>query len=70
MQNVHSEQPLVTQVYADNGEVIMGASVAAVYGGKLLIGTVFHKGLYCELKQAATVWLHSEKLVFSTAILS
>ncbi|CAG12040.1 unnamed protein product, partial [Tetraodon nigroviridis] len=49
VQNVHSEQPLVTQVYADNGEVIIGSSVAAVYGGKLLIGTVFHKGLYCEL---------------------
>lgn len=55
VQNVHSDQPLVTQVYADNGEVIIGSSVAAVYGGKLLIGTVFHKGLYCELKQAAAV---------------
>lgn len=67
VQNIHSDQPLVTQVYADNGEVIIGSSVAAVYGGKLLIGTVFHKGLYCELKQAAAVWWHSEKFVFSTA---
>ncbi|XP_029928411.1 serum paraoxonase/arylesterase 2-like [Myripristis murdjan] len=50
IQNIHSEQPVVTQVYADNGSVIIGSSVAAPFGGKLLIGTVFHKALCCDLK--------------------
>lgn len=50
IQNVHSDQPVVTQVYADNGHVIMGSSVAATYGGKLLIGSVFHKALCCDLQ--------------------
>ncbi|XP_076016769.1 serum paraoxonase/arylesterase 2-like [Genypterus blacodes] len=50
IQNIHSEQPLVTQVYADDGHVIMGSSVAAPYEGKLLVGTVYHKALYCDLK--------------------
>ncbi|KAM9353834.1 serum paraoxonase/arylesterase 2-like [Symphorus nematophorus] len=50
IQNIHSDQPVVTQVYADNGHVIIGSSVAATYGGKLLIGSVFHKALCCDLK--------------------
>lgn len=50
IQNIHSEKPVVTQVYADDGHVIMGSSVAAHYGGKVLIGTVFHKALCCDLK--------------------
>ncbi|KAM7420586.1 hypothetical protein PAMA_015016 [Pampus argenteus] len=50
IQNIHSEKPAVTQVYADDGHVIMGSSVAATYGGKVLIGTVFHKALCCDLK--------------------
>nr|XP_057940712.1 serum paraoxonase/arylesterase 2-like [Doryrhamphus excisus] len=50
IQNIHSEEPLVTQVYADDGHVIIGSSVAATYGGKLLIGSVFHKALSCDLK--------------------
>ncbi|KAG7242154.1 hypothetical protein INR49_024200 [Caranx melampygus] len=45
IQKIHSDEPVVTQVYADDGHVIMGSSVAATYGGKLLIGTVFHKAL-------------------------
>ncbi|XP_046884237.1 serum paraoxonase/arylesterase 2-like [Hypomesus transpacificus] len=49
IQNIHSEKPIVTQVYADDGHVIMGSSVAAPYGGKLLIGTVYHKALCCDL---------------------
>uniref|UniRef100_A0A3Q3EL00 Paraoxonase n=1 Tax=Labrus bergylta TaxID=56723 RepID=A0A3Q3EL00_9LABR len=49
IQNIHSDQPVVTQVYADDGHVLIGSSVAATYGGKLLIGTVFHKGLCCDL---------------------
>ncbi|XP_062322675.1 serum paraoxonase/arylesterase 2-like isoform X1 [Osmerus eperlanus] len=50
IQNILSEKPIVTQVYADDGHVIMGSSVAAPYGGKLLIGTVYHKALCCDLK--------------------
>uniref|UniRef100_A0A3Q2PID8 Paraoxonase n=1 Tax=Fundulus heteroclitus TaxID=8078 RepID=A0A3Q2PID8_FUNHE len=50
IQNILSDQPVVTQVYADDGHVIMGSSVASVYGGKLLIGTVTHKALCCDLK--------------------
>ncbi|KAM3873664.1 serum paraoxonase/arylesterase 2-like [Diretmus argenteus] len=50
IQNIHAEQPVVTQVYADNGSVIMGSSVAARYGRKLLIGTVYHRALCCDLK--------------------
>ncbi|KAM9310024.1 serum paraoxonase/arylesterase 2-like [Pholidichthys leucotaenia] len=49
IQNIQSDQPVLTQVYADNG-VIIGSSVAATYEGKLLIGSVFHKALYCDLK--------------------
>ncbi|KAM6967503.1 serum paraoxonase/arylesterase 2-like [Aplochiton taeniatus] len=50
IQNIHSELPVVTQVYADNGSVIIGSSVAVPYKGKLLIGTVNHKALCCDLK--------------------
>ncbi|XP_055974573.1 serum paraoxonase/arylesterase 1 [Sorex fumeus] len=49
IQNILTEEPKVTQVYAENGTVLQGSTVAAVYKGKLLIGTVFHKALYCEL---------------------
>ncbi|KAM9077556.1 LOW QUALITY PROTEIN: serum paraoxonase/arylesterase 1 [Megaptera novaeangliae] len=42
------EEPKVT-VVAENGTVLRGSTVASVYKGKLLIGTVFHKALYCEL---------------------
>ncbi|XP_029959663.1 serum paraoxonase/arylesterase 2-like [Salarias fasciatus] len=50
IQNIHSDEPVVTQVYVDDGRVLMGSSVAAVYGGKLLIGSVFHKALCCDLE--------------------
>ncbi|XP_014458672.1 serum paraoxonase/arylesterase 2 isoform X1 [Alligator mississippiensis] len=46
IQNILSEKPLVSRVYAENGSVLQGSSVAAVHDGKLLIGTVFHKALY------------------------
>ncbi|KAL7886653.1 hypothetical protein AOLI_G00043740 [Acnodon oligacanthus] len=49
IQNIHSEEPVVTQVYADDGKVLIGSSVAAPYKGQLLIGTVYHKTLYCDL---------------------
>ncbi|XP_051813107.1 serum paraoxonase/arylesterase 2-like [Acanthochromis polyacanthus] len=50
IQNIHSDKPQVTQVYEDDGQVLIGSSVATTYGGKLLIGTVFHKALICDLK--------------------
>lgn len=49
IQNILSEEPAVTRVYAENGSVLQGSSVATLYAGKLLIGTVFHRALYCEL---------------------
>ncbi|XP_019897024.2 serum paraoxonase/arylesterase 2-like [Esox lucius] len=49
IQDIHSESPVVTQVYADDGSVLIGSSVAAPYGGKLLIGTIYQKALICDL---------------------
>lgn len=49
IQNILSDQPVVSQVYADDGSVLIGSSVAAPYGGKLLIGSVYHKALCCDL---------------------
>ncbi|KAJ8004746.1 hypothetical protein DPEC_G00139490 [Dallia pectoralis] len=50
IQDILSESPVVTQVYADDGSVLIGSSVAAPYEGKLLIGTVYQKALICDLK--------------------
>uniref|UniRef100_A0A8C2HXX0 Paraoxonase n=1 Tax=Cyprinus carpio TaxID=7962 RepID=A0A8C2HXX0_CYPCA len=50
IENILSEKPRVTQVYADDGSVIIASSVATPYGGKLLIGTVYQKALICDLK--------------------
>ncbi|XP_011361723.1 serum paraoxonase/lactonase 3 isoform X3 [Pteropus vampyrus] len=49
IQDVLSEKPKINTIYANNGSVLQGSSVAIVYNRKLLIGTVFHKALYCEL---------------------
>ncbi|XP_053121028.1 serum paraoxonase/arylesterase 2-like isoform X2 [Hemicordylus capensis] len=49
IQDILSEKPTVTQVHVDDGSIIQGSSVAALYGKKLLIGTVFHRALYCDL---------------------
>ncbi|XP_026361810.2 serum paraoxonase/arylesterase 1 isoform X2 [Ursus arctos] len=48
IQDILTEEPKVTLVYAENGTVLQGSTVASVYKGKLLVGTVFHKALYCE----------------------
>ncbi|XP_026148929.1 serum paraoxonase/arylesterase 2-like [Mastacembelus armatus] len=50
IKNIHSGQPVVSQKYVDDGHVIMASSVAAPYEGKLLVGSVFHKALCCDLK--------------------
>nr|XP_055163556.1 serum paraoxonase/lactonase 3 isoform X2 [Nyctereutes procyonoides] len=49
IQDVLSEKPKISTEYANNGSVLQGSTVASVYHGKLLIGTVFHKALYCLL---------------------
>ncbi|XP_075414508.1 serum paraoxonase/arylesterase 2 isoform X4 [Tenrec ecaudatus] len=49
IQNILTETPTVTTVYANNGSVLQGSSVASVHAGKLLIGTLYHRALYCEL---------------------
>lgn len=48
IENIFSKDPRVIQVYVNNGSVLQGASVATVYNDKLLIGTIYHKALYCE----------------------
>ncbi|KAL1259454.1 hypothetical protein QQF64_010031 [Cirrhinus molitorella] len=50
IENILSEKPKVTQVYADDGSVIVGSSVATRYGRNLLIGTVYQKALICDLE--------------------
>ncbi|KAM7325371.1 hypothetical protein ACRRTK_015624 [Alexandromys fortis] len=49
IQDALSDKPRVSTLYANNGSVLQGSSVASVYHGRMLIGTVFHKALYCEL---------------------
>lgn len=49
IQDVLSEKPRISTVYANSGSVLQGNSVAVVHNRILLIGTVFHKALYCEL---------------------
>ncbi|XP_069815478.1 serum paraoxonase/arylesterase 2-like [Dendropsophus ebraccatus] len=49
IQNIHSDNPVITRVYANNGSVIQGSSCASVYKGQLLVGTIFHKALHCPL---------------------
>ncbi|MBN3298089.1 PON2 arylesterase, partial [Amia calva] len=50
IKHIHSETPEVRQVYADDGSVIQGSSIAVAYQGRLLIGSVFHKMLICDLE--------------------
>jgi len=40
----------IDQIYLNDGEEISGSSVAAVFGDKLLIGSVFEHFLVCEMK--------------------
>ncbi|XP_069815477.1 serum paraoxonase/arylesterase 2-like [Dendropsophus ebraccatus] len=49
VQNIHSDNPVITRVYANNRSVIQGSSCASVYKGQLLVGTVFHRALHCPL---------------------
>ncbi len=58
----HSRQVLVfhmkdgevqgmTEVLEDDGVVMSGASCALAFNGKLFVGSVFYKGILCELNQ-------------------
>ncbi|XP_037364025.1 serum paraoxonase/lactonase 3 isoform X2 [Talpa occidentalis] len=49
IQKVLSKHPKINTLYANNGSVLQGSTVASLYQNKLLIGTIFHKTLYCEL---------------------
>ncbi|XP_021510837.1 serum paraoxonase/lactonase 3 isoform X1 [Meriones unguiculatus] len=49
IQDVLSDNPRVSTVYANDGSVLQGSTVASVYRKKMLIGTIFHNALYCEL---------------------
>ncbi|XP_020855646.1 serum paraoxonase/lactonase 3 [Phascolarctos cinereus] len=49
IQNILSQKPNVTIVYANDGSVLQGSTVAAVYNQKMLVGTLFHRTLYCDL---------------------
>ena len=41
----------VTEVYANDGGELRAASVASYYDKKVLIGTVIHKTVLCDLRQ-------------------
>ena len=39
----------ITEVYSEDGHTLWGSTVAALYERKMLIGTISHKLLYCEV---------------------
>uniref|UniRef100_A0A670ZCS4 Paraoxonase n=1 Tax=Pseudonaja textilis TaxID=8673 RepID=A0A670ZCS4_PSETE len=49
VKDILSDKPKITQVYVDDGSLIQASSVAVMYGGHLIIGTVFQKALFCHL---------------------
>uniref|UniRef100_A0A3P9MFY6 Paraoxonase n=1 Tax=Oryzias latipes TaxID=8090 RepID=A0A3P9MFY6_ORYLA len=49
IKNIHSERPVVSLEYGDDGHQLIASTVAVPYEGKLLIGSVFHKALLCIL---------------------
>lgn len=61
IQDILSEEPKVTVVYAENGTVLQGTTVASVYKGKLLVGTVYHRALYCDLWQVGCIYAMENK---------
>ena len=38
------------EIFSDSGRYIFASSVAAYRKGGVLIGTVMHKAMYCEVK--------------------
>lgn len=39
----------ISELFYDHGDLISGSSVATVYNSKLLIGSVFHKLVICDV---------------------
>nr|DBA25258.1 TPA: hypothetical protein GDO54_012808 [Pyxicephalus adspersus] len=50
VQNIHSDNPVVTTIYANNGSVLQASTCAVIWEGNLLVGTIFHKALHCKLE--------------------
>ncbi|XP_076098861.1 serum paraoxonase/arylesterase 1-like isoform X8 [Mytilus galloprovincialis] len=40
----------MTEVFADDGHTLYGSSVASLYNDAMLVGTVLHKLMYCEVR--------------------
>ncbi|XP_052058252.1 serum paraoxonase/arylesterase 1-like isoform X4 [Mytilus californianus] len=40
----------MTEVFSDNGHTLYGSSVASLYKDAMLVGTVYHKLMYCEVR--------------------
>lgn len=50
LQNILSKNPILTQVYVNNGSKLQASSVACVHDGRLVVGSVYHKAIYCDLE--------------------
>jgi len=44
-----NSEPIVNEVFSDNGMILLFSSSAAHWKGKLLIGSVFERLVYCEI---------------------
>ena len=44
-----SQADNITELYSDDGHRLWGSTVASVYDNKMLIGTIAHKLLYCDV---------------------
>lgn len=40
----------MTEVFADDGHTLYGSSVASLYKDAMLVGTVLHKLMFCEVR--------------------
>lgn len=40
----------ITELYLDDGHTLWGSAVAAIYDHKMLVGTIAHKLLFCEVR--------------------
>ena len=40
----------ITELYSDDGHTLWGSTVASMYQKKMLVGSIKHKLLFCEIK--------------------
>ena len=40
----------MTELYSDDGHTLWASTVASIYDKKMLIGTIKHKLLFCEVR--------------------